>query len=74
MRTTVHLPGVVIPRSGGGEHPRGGDRLLGDVRVVGEPLPGLRDHGRAPGSAHVRLQELQGQRHLVQRHPSRVLS
>ena len=58
MRTTVHLPGVFIPYSGRGEHPRGDDRLLGDVSVIGEPLPWLRDHGRTPDSAHVCLQEL----------------
>ena len=73
MRTNLHLPGVVIPCSGRGEHPRGGDRLLRDVRVIGEPLPWLRDHGRAPGSTHVGLQELQGERHLVQWHSPRVL-
>ena len=73
MMRNLDLPGVVIPYSRGGKHPRGGDGLLGDVRVIGEPLPRLRDHGWAPNPAHGRLQELQGQRHLVQRHSSRVL-
>ena len=70
---SVYLPGVVIPYSGCGEHPRWVDWLLGNVGVVGEPLPWLRDHGRTPGSAHLRLKGCQGQRHLVQRQSSGVL-
>ena len=73
MRTNLHLPGVGIPCSGRGKHPGWGDRLLGYVCIIGEPLPRLGDHGRATSSAHVRLQELQGEPHLVQRHSARVL-